>query len=232
MRLACVSLFLAIGTAQAQNQAAADEFWPELDVYWKLSQNTRLDFVAKSTRDQDESTFNRAAGIYLDVFVPHFLPIVFRPLTELDDGRMQRIKIRVAYLYNHSFRQTPVIVEHRPFVDGTWAWVFPRDLLATDRNRFEFRIKNGVYSWRYRNQFRLERDVRLAGHAITPFVSAEAFYDSAPGAWNRFRFQAGTVVPFGSHFGVESYFARQITEFVQIRNGNALGLTLNFYVNR
>jgi len=109
--------------------------------------------------------------------------------------------------------------------------VFPLDLLASDRHRFEFRVKNGVYSWRYRNRFRLERDLRLAGHAITPFVSAEAFYDSAPAAWNRFRFQAGTVVPLGTHVEVESYYARQITEYASIRNLNALGLTLNIYVN-
>ena len=217
--------------AQAQTPAA-DELWPELDVFWKLSQSLRLDFTAKSTRDQDESNFDRAAGVYLDIFFPRFKPILFRRISELDDTRMQRIKVRVAYQYLHSFRQTPVVVEHRPFVDGTWTWVFPRDFLASDRHRFEFRVKNGVYSWRYRNRFRLERDLRLAGHALTPFVSAEAFYDSAPAAWNRFRFQAGTVVPLGRYFEVESYYARQITEYSSIRNLNALGLKLNIYVNR
>lgn len=230
-RLACISLFLAISVAQAQTQTA-EEFWPELDLFWKLSPSLRLDFTGKSTRDQDESTSDRAAGVYLDIFFPRFKPILFRRISELDDTRMQRIKVRVAYQYHHSFQQTPVVVEHRPFVDGTWTWVFPRDFLASDRNRFEFRIKNGVYSWRYRNRFRVERDVRLAGHTITPFVSGEAFYDSAPAAWNRFRFETGTVVPLGSHLGVESYYARQIIEYSSIRNINALGLTLNIYVNR
>jgi hypothetical protein len=53
-----------VAAAPAQNQTA-EEWWPELDVYWKFSQNMRLEFTGSSTRDRDESYFDRQTGVYL-----------------------------------------------------------------------------------------------------------------------------------------------------------------------
>ena len=230
-RKALVSLLLAFSARSARaQQETANELWPELDVFWKLNQNVRLEFDGSSTRDQDQTGFNRKIGTYLNIYVPRFKPILFRGISKLDDARMQRIRLRAGYEYHHSFRQTPVIVEHRSMAEGTWTWLFPYDLLASNRNRFEFRVKNGVFSWRYRNRFKVEKDLNIGNVAVSPFISGEAFYDSAPSAWNRFRFETGLEFPVETYLSIRPYYARQIITYTQVRKVNAVGLTLNVYI--
>ena len=123
------------------------------------------------------------------------------------------------------------MIEQRPLVEGTIRWAFPPSILVSSRNRVEFRIINGVYSWRYRNQVKVERQLRLSDRFTTsPYLSMEAYYDSRVDVWNRFRFSAGTEQPLGKHWSLEPYYTRQITTHTAIRNTNAVGMTLHLYL--
>src|SRR5262249_44551335 len=140
---------------------------------------------------------------FVDFFVTRFHPILFRRLVESDDARMQRIVLRIGYVNSHSVGDQPAKIEHRPLVEGTLRWAFPGSVLLSDRNRFEFRFVSGAYSWRYRNQVKLEKDFKLDGAPLTSYGSAEAFYDSNTDSFNRFRYSAGLVVPVKRWLSVE-----------------------------
>jgi hypothetical protein len=53
---------------------------------------------------------------------------------------------------------------------------------------------DGNFSFRYRNRLTAEKEFRLAGRPITPYGSAEIFYDSRFNTFNRYRFASGVQI--------------------------------------
>jgi hypothetical protein len=223
---------MAAAHALAQSNRTLADFWPETDFIWKTSTNTRFTATLSSSRDHDILKYDRAASAYLDIDVPRFRPVLFKRISDYDDSRMKRITLEIGYRYDHSFHQTPVTFEERPWTDAAFRWVFPWNILASERNRFEFRLVNKGYSWRYRNRFRLEKDWRAGKVTLTPYASAEAYHDSRTDEWNQFRFQGGAVMPIGLHFALDLYHAHQIQIHAETRNINAAGVTLDIYLRR
>jgi hypothetical protein len=220
---------LFVITAKAQNTVDW-QAWGETDFYWQFHPDVRL--VVASAHDRDVNYTDVKFETFLDFYVPRFRPILFRRLVERDDARMQRIVLRMGYVASHSVGEEPSTLEHRPLAEGTLRWAFPFALLLSDRNRFEFRIVNGMYSWRYRNRVRIERDFKVRTLPLTTYVSTEGFYDSKAGSVNRLRYSGGLVLPINRWFFVEPYFTRQSTSNVEPRNENAVGLTLQFYLSQ
>jgi hypothetical protein len=227
-RLAPSSLTVLFAAAASGQGTVSWQFWPEADLYWQFHPNIRLVLGAEHERDVDYPDVKFEA--FLDFFVPRFRPILFRRLVENDDARMQRIVLRTGYINSHSVGEQPAKIEHRPLVEATLRWAFPGSLLLSDRNRFEFRFVNGVYSWRYRNQARLERDFKLRAVPLSSYGSVEAFYDSKSSSFNRVRYSAGLVMPVKHWLSVEPYLMRQSTSAVEPRNEDIVGLTLDFYL--
>jgi Protein of unknown function (DUF2490) len=225
----CITVFVA--QAYAVNDTE-EQFWPEADVFYSFNRSMRLTLLASLTKDQDVSYRDAEMGANLDIYVPRFQPVLFRRLVREDDSRMQRIQFRVGYRYNHSVNSRPSTTEERTFMDGTLRWAVPANILMSDRNRFEFRIVNGVYSWRYRNQVKGEKDFNAWHHPFTGYVSSEVFWDSRFNKWNRIRFTGGLVFPFKKKWELEPYYSRQITTTAQPRNTNGIGLRLNVYINK
>jgi hypothetical protein len=145
---------------------------------------------------------------------------------------MQRMLFRAGYRYNHSIGRTLPITEQRPFLDGVVRWAIPANVLMTDRNRFEFRLVNGNYSWRYRNELKLERDFQVWHRSFTGYASTEEFWDSRFNKWNRFRFTGGLVFPFRRIWELNPYYLRQFTTTAQTRNTNGIGVTLSVYLHK
>jgi hypothetical protein len=218
--------------ADAQQAEVDRQFWSEANLYWQFHPAARLVFMSSESRDRDVAYADIEYGAYLDFYVTRFRPLLFRRIAQRDDARMQRLVLRAGYIDSHSLNQEPPTVEHRPLIQGTIRWTFPYALLLSSRSRVEFRIINGEYAWRYRHELKIERDFKIRRLPLTVYASAEAFYDSKSGTVNRYRYSSGTVLLIERWFGLEPYFTRQSTSFVQPRNENALGLTLNFYLGQ
>jgi hypothetical protein len=102
--------------------------------------------------------------------------------------------------------------------------------VIVDRNRGEFRFVSGKpFSSRYRNRLQLERDFKVDRVVFTPYVNAEAFYDTRYDAWVQFRYEIGTQLPIGPHFAIDTYYLRQKSNRSQPERVNGLGLTLGVY---
>lgn len=225
--------FCCILSLPAQAYAAdntEEQFWPELDVYYHLNRSVRLMFFSAVTKDRDVDYLDGELGGRLDIYVPRFRPVLFRRLVREDDSRMQRMQFRAGYRYNHSIGRTPSTTEQRTFLDGVVRWAVPANVLMSDRNRFEFRLVNGSYSWRYRNELKLERDFQVRHRSFTAYTSSEEFWDSRFNRWNRLRFTGGLVLPFRKIWELKPHYSRQINTTAQTRNTNAIGITLSVYV--
>jgi hypothetical protein len=190
-----VSFFLFGPRLLAQNIDTVNEFWPEWQILISTSKTTRVMLDVNATKEKDVDYSNFEAGVHFDFFFPQFKHFLFRRLVSEDKTRNQMLLFRVGYRVDRSLNQATTVVEQRPLVEGTLRWVFPDNVLMSDRNRIEFRFINGSFSWRYRNELKFERDFRIARFPFTAYLSTEPFYDSRYRAWNRFFFTYGMVSP-------------------------------------
>ena len=100
----------------------------------------------------------------------------------------------------------------------------------SDRNRFDFDWKNHGFTWRYRNRFQVEGPVRVASYHLTPYVSAEAFYQSQYGKFSDTAIYAGCLLPIVRHVQLDPYYEHQNETGKRPNNQlDQLGVILNLY---
>jgi hypothetical protein len=227
-----VSFFLFGPRLLAQNIDTVNEFWPEWQILISTSKTTRVMLDVNATKEKDVDYSNFEAGVHFDFFFPQFKHFLFRRLVSEDKTRNQMLLFRVGYRVDRSLNQATTVVEQRPLVEGTLRWVFPDNVLMSDRNRIEFRFINGSFSWRYRNELKFERDFRIARFPFTAYLSTEPFYDSRYRAWNRFFFTYGMVFPFRRRWQFEPYYTRQRETTPNRLNVNGYGVILSWFPGR
>ncbi len=184
--------FLAPLTAHAEEW----QFWPEVDVYWSVRKDLRLLFIYGATREpKTQSRTDYAVAGYVD-----FLALQHRPLAHFtpDAAKNSRLDIRVGYLRNVDDGTESVVDEHR-YVGQFQARFHPveRPLYFFNRNRFELRdVEGRDLSWRYRNRSRLEDNIQWLGQNLTPYGTAEFFWDSRRESWSRAIYAIGCELAF------------------------------------
>ncbi len=102
-------------------------------------------------------------------------------------------------------------------------------LFLSDRNRVEFRWINGTYSTRYRNEVYGAYDLTFHKLRLSPYASAEAFYNGAVGAWNEEEYAAGVEWPYKRLLMLQTYYLRQNCTTCNPVHVNVGGLTLNLF---
>ena len=227
-----VAFLVLFGTLTAR--AAEDQFWPELEGYFKLDDQVRTYLKASATRaedtdgDDDDPHYKDATlGAHLDFSLR---PFMRKALQEEDWERNRYLWMRVGYNYieNHrdngkSYHENRGIVElslRQPLFD----W-----LIFSERLKWDLRDIDGRYSNRYRIRFGLESKVQVLEYTTVPYVRAEAFYDTRFDTWNRDRYQAGMEVTLTPRWRIEPFLARQNDSRSRPEHINALGLIVKYY---
>jgi hypothetical protein len=103
-------------------------------------------------------------------------------------------------------------------------------LLVRDRNRVEFRWRNGVYSTRYRNNLSGEYNMKIHRLRLSPYASAEVFYDGATRSWNQEQYTAGVQWSRKRLLMIQTYYLRRDRTTCNPAHLNVGGLTLNFFL--
>ena len=227
-----IILFCLFGVHTVRGQASntSNEFWPEIDVYVNLKPKIRLFFVGTSSRSvEDGEVFNSTAyeaqlGAAID-YIPN-----------------KHVVLRVGYRRGFSVgNDVDPYKENRVLTEQTLRRLIPGSLLLSDRNREDFRFIDGAFSFRYRNRVTLEREFHIfKGRTVTPYGSAEIYYDTRFDAWNRNRLIVGvqTSLRHGPilkllmpkrQISLDLYYARQNDSRSSSEHVNALGATLAFY---
>jgi Protein of unknown function (DUF2490) len=175
----------ACGTSGAGAQDESEtrsEFWPEISVYLHPSHRFRLFFLGTVSRVREgakifgEEPYEGYIGAHLD-FIPN-----------------KNVILRTGYRFGTSLNGSDPFKEHRIIGEQTFRRLLPGNLRLSDRNRQDFRIVDGDYSFRYRNRLTLEREFVFRERAITPYTSGELYFDSRFNTWNRNRYAFGTQI--------------------------------------
>lgn len=215
---------LAAGPVPAAERTLT-EFWPELDVFVKRDETTRLFLLAALTRAAETGTSTEGTvGVHLDWF-PAGLP---RPLQEVAPGLAERWSLWTRIGYQHITtwnRSGPA--EERLIAEATLRseplW---QGVQLANRVRVDLRAIGDDTSWRFRNRTRIERTWSLRGGdgltdralswlpsgtlaAVTPYAMIEFFRDTAPGVWSRRFQQVGAEFELAGNRAIDVYLARQ-----------------------
>jgi len=221
-----------IGTqpAKAQQSVTRNEFWPEIDVYIDVKPKVRLYLLGTISKSVEDGEIRNAQGFEAQIGA------------HVDYIPNDHIILRAGYRFGASVGDADEpYKEHRVLTEQTLRKLLPGELLLSDRNREDFRFVNGDFSFRYRNRVSIEREVDLfRGRTITPYASAEIFYDTRTSAWNRNRFAVGfqqslrrgplrkMLLP-KRQVVLDLYFMRQNDSRSETQHVNAIGAALAFY---
>jgi len=234
MKNTCIALLATISML-VLSSARADthnEFWPELDGFFKLDDRTRLFLMTAAMRGEDTETIANGArfqsgqvGAHIDYTLR---PIAFFGNQREEDWQQDRYLWvragfrRLEYFDDWSSGENRALVElygRNPLSAGFW---------LTSRASYELRQIDGEYSNRLGIRMGFERPTSVAGHALMLYAHAETSYDSRFETWNRQRYQAGIEFEINQRWRLEPYFVHQDDNRSSVAQVNAFGLTLKY----
>ncbi len=206
-----------------------NEFWPEIDLYYRLNPTYRLFFLVAPSFSRKDNYSEGQAGAHIEMGI---LPIFRgRESATHDIDRFRFLRFRTGIRYAWSLPSSESSSEEvRGVVEFTPRAYLPFHILASLRNRLDLRWIEGDFSTRYRARLTLERDTEIAsGYSIVPYTSAEIFHDSRFKDWSRVRYQFGVTFPVVQSLALEAYYLRQEDWYAQPAHVNAYGLMAILY---
>jgi hypothetical protein len=207
--------------------AQTSQVLPEVDTYLELDPSTRISFQVKATREGGVP-IQAEIGPSLDFYIKS-LPTLLRITTFApDDSKGQLLVLSIGYRYLPEASGAPATNRIEPV--ATFQVPMKGALLLSDRNRADLDWKNGSFTWRYRNRLQIERTFAAGSVHLTPYASAEVFYESQYQKWSTTELFAGFSIPLGSKVEFGPYYEHENdTGKAPNRQVNALGLVLNLY---
>jgi len=225
--IALAALSLAAARVEAQSPVQhQDQFWPEADYYQKLTDRTRLFVLASYSFGGDAGQQDQQYGINYDVNVKR--PTFFRDTLgaeALDDDRRQWLQLRFGYRYFETIESPEVTVQNRLLAELTIRGGV-MGLLTADRNGFDWRWTNGVWSTRYRNRLDFQRPLTAGHYTFTPYSNVEVYYVLGRSGFNAVKWEFGAELPVAAHFTAIPYFGIQNTWGSSPVYTDAFGLTV------
>jgi len=221
-------LLMAIALFWCAAAAAQDsQFLPELDTYVQLDPDMRVWLQMKGTREGGVPQ-QAEIGPSFDFFIKSLPQLIPNSIVDLDQSESRLLILSMGYRYlpqasgaPGTNRMEPVATFQLPLKEGIVVW---------DRNRGDLDWQNGDYTWRYRNRLQVERGFAIASHRVTPYASAEVFYQSKYRKWSETDLYAGFRLPLGKVVVLNTYYEHENnTGKGPNQQVNAAGLALNLF---
>ena len=229
-KLFLVLLPLIPATCLSQLITKTEEFWPEVNAYYKFNDKFRLFATASGTKQQT-SYSEGAIGVFLDYFTYPFINFL-RP--HHNEGLPKKyLWLRVGYQYSRSppeaenpFHENTFVTEANGRFDLGW------DVLMTVRNRFDWRFKSDGFFVRYRPKIYIEKDFHTEYLFFTPYLFGEYFGNFGNSSINKFRTQLGVEIKVSRTIGYETYWNHQFANSPDVSKVDAYGMSLKLYFAR
>ena len=224
---------VAAGAAFGQEDGNSTEFWPETDIWFRLSPAWRLSsFVALS---KNIETDYREGSLIVQADYA-FGRIKHGPRRRmLDETRareMRRFLVRGGYLTGSSLDdQGQAYREKTALLELHFRTPFQHGVLVSHRLRSDLRWlgDDPVFSTRLRYRLMVEKECLIGRASLVPYVNGEAYYDSRYDAVNRVRLIGGASVGLSRLLALEANFTYQHDTRSSVRNLYVLNAILHIY---
>ena len=214
-------------------QGTSYEFWPEADVYYKVTPGLRLSSFAAVSRYLESDTRDFNLTVQADYSFGYSKRFFFTKMA--DQNRAQALKVWMARggymggwsLYDHGESYT----EDMLFAELHRRLLLKRLVLFSQRLRIDTRWvgQDSTFSYRFRYRAMFEREFLSGKTSIIPYVNVEPFWDSRYGLFNRVRVIGGTIVSWKSRFAFEGNITYQYDSKMSSTNTLAFNAILHLY---
>ena len=221
----------SVGKLIAQNTSF--EFWPETDIWYRLSPSWRLSAFVPVTKYHESQ--ERDLNIYLqaDYAWGQTKNSIYMRL--VDQNRYQLLKtwmVRPGYMAGWSLDDP----ENSYAEDMIFAEIHRRipikgNVLISQRIRSDFRWvgQEPEFSYRIRYRLMVEKEVSPRKTSVVPYFNIEPFYDSRYNYFNRVRIIGGTTISWKSWFALEGNLTYQYDGHYSTKNLYALNVIIHIF---
>jgi len=208
-------------------QETGRQIRPEFDLYVQLEPRIRIEYVNIYRADLNTDQLLTSFTLFVEMA---FKPVIRRTLRmQPNVYRNRYLTFRGGYQYRTELTGED-LSEKRGIIEVTPQYFLPWRLEISDRNRGEFRwFKGEPFSARYRNRFRLARDVEHGQFECTLYAYAEVFYEPRYELWTPTQYALGMQFPINPHFMLEAYYQRRHFNISSSPDVNSVGLKFNLY---
>jgi hypothetical protein len=224
------SIILSITNSSfAQNSSL--EFWPETDIWYRLSPAWRLSAFIPITKYHESK--NRDLNIYLQADYGWGKTKHLLNMRLMDGNRAQQIKgwlVRGGFMEGWSLGENAgAYTEDMLFAEIHRRTPLKGKALFSSRLRTDFRWvgQDPAFSYRIRARMMLEKEFKAGRSSIVPFVNAEPYWDSRYSTISRVRATGGAMVAWGPLFAYEANLTYQYDENYNTTNLYALNIILH-----
>ena len=221
-------VIIVLNTVKAQDRDVAKEFDPGVTVDIAAGR-FRFDVYTGREKSEELEAGDAKFGGGISFRVK---PLFKTFIDALDTDKQHVFVARLGYEFRRAGENEQSSHTHELMADGTFRWGFPKKILVSDRNRFGLRWIDGDPSFRYRNRLQVERPFTILKRKVTPYASAEAFWDSRYHSWNRFDYTGGTEIPlpYFRRATVDLYYTRERCITCPDPHTDILGVNLHIFL--
>ena len=220
-----VALFTSLFLTRTAHAADSSEFWPEVQGFLTLGDQTRLFLDVPYTAAEGADTLELVA--YLDIS----LKPVRKELRSEDWQRGRYFWARIGYdrILKVTRDDGAQVSENRGVVSFYSKTFLPAKVVAETRIRADLRWIGDDYSTRYRGRIEFTREFTILRHTVVPFLNYEWFYDTRYDNWARTLAMFGPEITVSPHFRYEVYVARQVDRLPERTDTSVFGLNFKWY---
>jgi len=234
LRIIVITVVVGMGmTTVTKAQETSKEFWPEIDIWWKVSPSWRFSFFIPLSKNV-ETNYREGSFIAQTDFSWGKTKKLFY-MRILDSDRAEKIKsmmIRGGYLAGYSLDDKgQTYSENTAFAEFHWRIPLKSRLLVSHRFRTDCRWlgMDNEFSYRLRYRLMVEKELDTQKVSYVPYCSIEPYYDSRYNTINRLRLIAGTSVSWSSRYALEGNFTCQHDTRSSVTEIYAVNLILHLY---
>ncbi len=217
-------------------QNSTFEFWPETDIWYRLSPSWRLSSFIPITKYYESK--NRDLNIYLQADYVWGKTKHLLNMRLMDENKAQQIKgwmVRGGYMKGWSLGENAgEYIEDMLFAEIHRRTPLKGDILFSSRFRTDFRWvgQEPAFSYRFRVRLMVEKEYKAGRGSIVPYVNAEPFWDSRYSTFNRVRVIGGATAAWGKRFAYEGNITYQYDEYYNTANLYAFNIILHMFFER
>lgn len=224
----------ASGAAVAEEPSK--EFWPEIDLWLRLSPTWRASMFVPISKNIE--TAYREGNLILQAdyawgTVKKRLYFYRRRL--LDENRAREMKallLRGGYLGGRSLDDKgQAYEEHTLFLELHGRIPLSHSVLLSHRLRSDLRWlgDDPEFSTRWRYRLMVEKEFKIGGGSLVPYVNVEPYYDSRYETVNRIRLIGGASAGWSPRFALEGNITYQHDSKSSVTNLYALNVILHLF---
>jgi hypothetical protein len=234
LRLVGLALTIWLGATSA---AIADEpsyeFWPEIDLWLRLSPECRLSMFVPLSKNIE--TKYREGSLILQADYAWGKGNRIYEARLLDENRARNMDtwlVRGGYLAGRSLDDHgETYRENTMFLELHNRYPIKGDLLLSQRLRTDFRGlgDDPEFSYRWRYRLMIEKEFKAGDTSIVPYANIEPYYDSRYGIVNRVRLIGGVTGSWSPRYALEGNITYQYDSRSSVTNLYALNVILHLY---